>query len=166
MHPLCRSDFGRQILQQQPSETLSSAQRSWVSEMLLSSATAGAEGIVRQGQFRDHFHLSLLWSSDCQWRCVHHLCKHRFSPAVLFRGSVWMTWLEKHICLTAPSNFHSSLFSGVSAVQQLVFSWVLFQCCNERRKTQCDRDMLHSLSKKYLYLLKMWVISGYFHLVW
>lgn len=150
MHPLHHSDFGRQIPQQQPWETLSSAQRSWISEMLLSSVITGAEGIVRRGQLRDHFHLSLLWSSDCQWWRIHHLCKHWFSPAILFRGSVWMTWLEKHICLTAPSNFHSSLFSGVSAVQQLAFSWVLFRCCNKGRKIQCDMDTLYRLSEKYL----------------
>lgn len=166
MHPLRRSDFGRQIPQQQPWEALSSARRRWISETLLSSAIAGAEGIVGQGQLSDRFHLSLLRSSDCQWRCIHHLCKHRFSPAITFRSSVWMTWLEKHICLTAPSNFHSSLFSGVSAVRQLAFSWDLFQCCDEGRKIQCDMDMLYGLSEKDLYLLKMCVISGCFHLVW
>lgn len=146
MHPLCCSDSGRHILKQQPWETLS-AQRSWISELLLSSVLAGAEGIVRQGQFRDRFRISLLWGSECQWRCVHHLCRHWFSPAIPFRGTVRTTSLEKHICLTAPSNFHSSLFSGASAVWQPAFSWVLLWACNECDR-DCDIEMLYRLSKK------------------
>lgn len=123
-------------------------------------------GHCQAGSAQDHFHLSLLWSSDCQWQRIHHLCKYRFSPATHFRGSVWMIWLEKYICLTAHSNFHKSLFSGVPVVQQLAFNWVLSACCNEERKTQYDRDTIYRWSKKYLYLLKKCVISGYFHLVW
>lgn len=61
-----------------------------------------------------------------------------------------MTCLEKHICLTAPSNFHSSLFSGISAVQQLVFSLILFQCSDEERKTQCDTHTLYRLRNIFI----------------
>lgn len=119
-------------------------------------------GHCQAGSAQDYFLLSLLWSSDCQWQCIHHPCKYGFSPATHFRGSVWMTWLEKYICLTPHSNFHRSLFSGVPAVLWLSFNWFLFGCCNEERKTQYDRDTTYRLSKKYLYLLKRCVISGYF----